>query len=218
MPASGSVTVWIEQLKAGESAAAEQLWEGYFRRLVALAPPPPARPALAAADEEDVALSAFDSFCRNAEQGRFPQLLDRDDLLATPGLAGRPARRARLARHEYRPVEARRRGRAARLRLWRATTRTKWPGSSAGSRRRSSPPKWRRTAAGCWTVWGTRICGRSPWPKWRATATLRSPPGWGWWSGPSSAAWESSANCGATWRMGNERIEAVVAGGPVTIR
>jgi DNA-directed RNA polymerase specialized sigma24 family protein len=33
-----------------------------------------------AADEEDVALSAFDSFCRNAAQGRFPQLFDRDGL------------------------------------------------------------------------------------------------------------------------------------------
>jgi DNA-directed RNA polymerase specialized sigma24 family protein len=32
------------------------------------------------ADEEDVALSAIDSFCRNAEKGRFPQLLDRDGL------------------------------------------------------------------------------------------------------------------------------------------
>src|SRR5262249_14377033 len=33
-----------------------------------------------AADEEDVALSAFDSFCRGAERGRFPRLDDRDDL------------------------------------------------------------------------------------------------------------------------------------------
>lgn len=33
-----------------------------------------------AADEENVALSAFDSFCRNAEQGRFPQLADRESL------------------------------------------------------------------------------------------------------------------------------------------
>jgi hypothetical protein len=31
-------------------------------------------------DEEDVALSAFDSFCRAAEGGRFPRLDDRDDL------------------------------------------------------------------------------------------------------------------------------------------
>jgi DNA-directed RNA polymerase specialized sigma24 family protein len=33
-----------------------------------------------AADEEDVALSAFDSFCRGAERGLFPQLHDRDNL------------------------------------------------------------------------------------------------------------------------------------------
>src|SRR5262249_15219134 len=32
------------------------------------------------ADQEDVALSAFDSFYRAAEQGRFPRLHDRDDL------------------------------------------------------------------------------------------------------------------------------------------
>jgi serine/threonine protein kinase len=32
------------------------------------------------ADEEDVALSAFDSFCRGAAEGRFPQLVDRNDL------------------------------------------------------------------------------------------------------------------------------------------
>jgi DNA-directed RNA polymerase specialized sigma24 family protein len=32
------------------------------------------------ADEEDVALSAFDSFCRGAQEGRFPRLDDRNDL------------------------------------------------------------------------------------------------------------------------------------------
>jgi DNA-directed RNA polymerase specialized sigma24 family protein len=31
-------------------------------------------------DEEDVALSAFNSFLRGVEAGRFPQLADRDDL------------------------------------------------------------------------------------------------------------------------------------------
>src|SRR5262249_13800208 len=35
---------------------------------------------LAAADEEDVALSAFKSFCRAAGEDRFPKLADRDDL------------------------------------------------------------------------------------------------------------------------------------------
>ncbi len=37
------------------------------------------------ADEEDVALSAFDSFCRGVEAGRFPQLRGRDDLWAVLG-------------------------------------------------------------------------------------------------------------------------------------
>jgi hypothetical protein len=32
------------------------------------------------ADEEDMALSAFDSFCRRAARGLFPRLEDRDDL------------------------------------------------------------------------------------------------------------------------------------------
>ena len=32
------------------------------------------------ADEEDVAISVFDSFCRAAENGRFPDLADRDSL------------------------------------------------------------------------------------------------------------------------------------------
>ncbi len=34
------------------------------------------------ADEEDAALSAFDSFCRRAAQGQFPDLKDRDGLWA----------------------------------------------------------------------------------------------------------------------------------------
>jgi DNA-directed RNA polymerase specialized sigma24 family protein len=80
MSSSGSVTCWITQLKAGERAAIQPLWENYFRRLVARARHKLARVPRRAADEEDVALSALDSFCRAAEQGRFPQLDDRHDL------------------------------------------------------------------------------------------------------------------------------------------
>ena len=80
MPTPGSVTAWIEQLKAGDAAAAAPLWEGYFRRLVGLARQRLGAAPRRVADEEDVALSAFDSFCRAAMQGRFPRLDDRDDL------------------------------------------------------------------------------------------------------------------------------------------
>jgi DNA-directed RNA polymerase specialized sigma24 family protein len=77
---SGSVTLWIAQLKAGAGNAARPLWENYFRRLVSLARDRLAGVPRRAADEEDVALSAFDSFCRAAARGRFPDLHDRDDL------------------------------------------------------------------------------------------------------------------------------------------
>ena len=77
---TGSVTQWLDQLQAGDRAAAENLWDSYFRRLVALARARLQGVPRSAADEEDVALSAFDSFCRGAEQGRFPQLADRDNL------------------------------------------------------------------------------------------------------------------------------------------
>jgi DNA-directed RNA polymerase specialized sigma24 family protein len=80
MSSSGSVTAWIQQLRAGDRAAAQLLWQGYFHRLVGLARKKLCRAPRGMADEEDVALSALDSFCRGAEQGRFPQLSDRDDL------------------------------------------------------------------------------------------------------------------------------------------
>jgi DNA-directed RNA polymerase specialized sigma24 family protein len=80
MDAEGSVTRWISLLKNGDRAAASPLWEAYFRRLVALARDRLRGTPRRAADEEDVALSAFASFCRGVEGGRFPQLADRDDL------------------------------------------------------------------------------------------------------------------------------------------
>ncbi len=80
MSASDSVASWILRLKAGDPVAAERLWERYFCQMVGLARRQ-LRPGLRrAADEEDVALSAFNSFCRGLERGRFPRLDDRDNL------------------------------------------------------------------------------------------------------------------------------------------
>ena len=80
MPSDGSVSRLIDGLVVGDAVAVQELWERYFRRLVGLARKKLAGSPRRAADEEDVALSAFDSFCRNAERGLFPQLLDRDSL------------------------------------------------------------------------------------------------------------------------------------------
>jgi len=80
MPPAESVTGWLGGLKAGDPAAAQRLYQRYFGQLVRLARSRLLGTPRRAADEEDVALSAFDSFCRAAGQGRFPRLDDRDDL------------------------------------------------------------------------------------------------------------------------------------------
>jgi DNA-directed RNA polymerase specialized sigma24 family protein len=80
MSSLGSVSHWIARLKRGDSAAAQRLWEDYFQRLVGLARAKLRGVPRREADEEDVALSAFDSFCRGAARGRFSRLADRTDL------------------------------------------------------------------------------------------------------------------------------------------
>jgi DNA-directed RNA polymerase specialized sigma24 family protein len=78
----GSVTRWLDELKAGDPAAAEALWRRYFEALVRLAQQRLRRGPGGAAveDEEDAALSAFHSLCEGAARGRFDRLRDRDDL------------------------------------------------------------------------------------------------------------------------------------------
>ena len=101
MTSCGSVTTWLNQLKAGDDEAAQQLWQRYFARLVDLASRHLARHVRRGADGEDVAAEAFASFCKGAADGRFPKLANRHDLwrlLLTITL--RQARR--LAKHETR--------------------------------------------------------------------------------------------------------------------
>jgi hypothetical protein len=61
MSSEGSVTRWIDRLQTGDEEAAHKLWDRYFHQLVGLA-----RNKLKSSPfrsvEEDVALSAFDSF------------------------------------------------------------------------------------------------------------------------------------------------------------
>jgi DNA-directed RNA polymerase specialized sigma24 family protein len=78
----GSVTRWLGGLTGGDEAdaATQALWQRYFDQLVRLARARLGAAPRGPADEEDVALSAFDSFHRGAVQGRFPRLGDRGDL------------------------------------------------------------------------------------------------------------------------------------------
>jgi DNA-directed RNA polymerase specialized sigma24 family protein len=82
MSTGSAITSWLSHLKEGDVAAAQALWERYYARLVALAKMKLRGVARRAADEEDVALSAINSFVEGARLKRFPQLADRQDLWA----------------------------------------------------------------------------------------------------------------------------------------
>jgi DNA-directed RNA polymerase specialized sigma24 family protein len=78
----GSISQWIGALQDGGDVneAAQRLWERYFDKLVNLARGKLRTAPRGPADEEDVALSAFESFCAAAAAHRFPQLGAREDL------------------------------------------------------------------------------------------------------------------------------------------
>lgn len=80
MSSPGSVSHWLGLLKAGDSEAAQQIWERFYTRLVNLARAKLRGLPRGPADEEDLALSAFNQFCRAAQRGQFPRLEDRGDL------------------------------------------------------------------------------------------------------------------------------------------
>ena len=77
---TGSITHWLLELRGGNRKASQPIWERYFYRLVRLARAHLNGSPRRVADEEDVVINAFDSFCRGAERGRFPKLDDSNDL------------------------------------------------------------------------------------------------------------------------------------------
>lgn len=78
----GSITLWFKGLQLGDRQGVGPLWDRYFGKMIQVA-----RTTLrgrtrarVVADEEDVAISAFETFRRGAEGGRFPDLNSREDL------------------------------------------------------------------------------------------------------------------------------------------
>lgn len=97
------VTEWIAGLKAEDQAAAEKLWHRYCRRVAGIAKRILGTGLAGAADEHDVAQSAFRSFFLRASRGQFPQLEDREDLwklLATITIRKAIKRRRKNARQK----------------------------------------------------------------------------------------------------------------------
>lgn len=81
IPSDRSITCWIADLKEGQEGEAHHaLWDRYFSRLVGLARQQLGASPRGAEDEEDVALSALQSFFDGVKQGEFPDLHDRDGL------------------------------------------------------------------------------------------------------------------------------------------
>ena len=74
------ITVWIKAVEDGDDAAASELWSYCFPRLLNYSKKKLPSHLRRALDEEDVALSAFKSFCLAAAKGNFPELQGRDDL------------------------------------------------------------------------------------------------------------------------------------------
>ena len=76
---SGSVSHWLDGLRAGDGIAAQELWNRYFSRLVIVAQSRLSKLARDASGE-DVALSALKSVMIGVRDNRFPELADRSSL------------------------------------------------------------------------------------------------------------------------------------------
>ena len=75
-----SVTDWLESVKQGKPSVAQKIWARYVEQLVRKASKLLSKLPRTMVDAEDVAQEAFSGFFRGLEQGRFPQLHDRNDL------------------------------------------------------------------------------------------------------------------------------------------
>lgn len=76
----GDVTLWIESLREGDDAAATQLWEYCFPRLLRYSKRRLPEHLRKVMDEEDVALSAFKSLVHNAQRGGLAEVESRESL------------------------------------------------------------------------------------------------------------------------------------------
>lgn len=77
---TNEVTIWLQRLNEQPDEAMHRLWQTYYTKLVTYARNKLRAMPRRSSDEEDVAVSAINSFFQAAQQQRFPQLNDREDL------------------------------------------------------------------------------------------------------------------------------------------
>jgi DNA-directed RNA polymerase specialized sigma24 family protein len=77
--ATGSLTLFFNQLKAGDPSAAEGLWASFFPRLLGLARKVLSGRPQRISDAEDAAQSAFASFCLRVQAGEY-SVFDRNEM------------------------------------------------------------------------------------------------------------------------------------------
>ncbi|MFT7639457.1 MAG: DNA-directed RNA polymerase specialized sigma24 family protein, partial [Pirellulaceae bacterium] len=99
MSVNDEVTAWIEGVRQDDSRATQQLWEHYYQQLLQLAARRLPNNLRRDFDEEDVALSAFNSLCKGIAEDRFPDIADRDCLWALLIVITKRKCRARVRRH-----------------------------------------------------------------------------------------------------------------------
>src|SRR5580658_2905881 len=73
-------TLWIDELRNADEAAARNLWNRFVTRLYELGRKKLRPDTRRVYDEEDAAQSAFHSVCAGIAAGRFPDLADRGSL------------------------------------------------------------------------------------------------------------------------------------------
>ncbi|MDR0327544.1 MAG: helix-turn-helix domain-containing protein [Planctomycetaceae bacterium] len=74
------ITQWIMHIAEGDADAAQKIWNDYFGKLVRLARRKLEGLPNRDSDEEDVALSAMNSFYQGLVQNKFDHIHSRDDL------------------------------------------------------------------------------------------------------------------------------------------
>ena len=78
---SKPITEWVRALREENSSAATELWHSFRDRLESVAKNALVRlPHAITFDEEDVALSAFYTFCSHVREGKFTSLANREEL------------------------------------------------------------------------------------------------------------------------------------------